>query len=636
MGKARGAVRGAVRGVEPRTAACVFAICALAVLAVALSPGQAHAYGYARTDTGTVYNRCYIDAWNDDSGYLALMGADPHAPRAWAPSFDGPSGWSGYVRSFWFQLQGANGVRDDLYAWNGSWEVAGARFGHGVIDLADGWANGTGFGCLATYGYRWEGGGEIARLGGYDARMTARTYIDDSVFGTNRYAEVEFWPRVKIRYDAQGGTNAPASQWKYIGSVLNIASGAPRRTGYTFEGWALEPGGPVRIASGQRVGYEDWNLARRVIASHDWDNGPSAFFEDDGGGQPSPTGTNTITLYAVWKPISYTVEYRGNGATSGTMASTKHVYDAPRRLAPNGFKRSYRLTCDAQGGAMGTKRLTCTWPWASWNTDPAGLGRSFADGASVQNLRSSPGTLALYAQWKPGTVRLPDPGVRPHSEFLGWFTRPVGGERLGGTGDTVSIAKDTTCYAQWKELSTVEYLVDGERTPVFSETVPAGTAYRVSGTARERGEKPKCAGLDGWYTDEACTQRYEDGTPAPAGVLRLYARNAVELRYELADASVQLIEGRACWMDEEHGQPASAGLMLPRSQILHWGDRVTFASGPGVWFEDRGGMREASCVSGAYATPDAEGTPARTVKLTQNTVAYLLWRIPLYEGIELS
>ena len=53
----------------------------------------------------------------------------------------------------------------------------------------------------------------------------------------------------------------------------------------------------------------------------------------------------TVTMYAQWKQNSYRVDYDGNGATSGSTASSTHYPDVAKNLTANGFSRSgYKFT----------------------------------------------------------------------------------------------------------------------------------------------------------------------------------------------------------------------------------------------------------------------------------------------------
>ncbi len=49
---------------------------------------------------------------------------------------------------------------------------------------------------------------------------------------------------------------------------------------------------------------------------------------------------NTITLYAQWTPISYTIKFNGNNSTSGTIANLSMTYDVAKNLTANAFKKT--------------------------------------------------------------------------------------------------------------------------------------------------------------------------------------------------------------------------------------------------------------------------------------------------------
>lgn len=622
---------------EEAQAKIVRAILVLALLIGAsiglmtLQTEQAHAYAYAKTDTGAVFNRSWIMA--DSSGYIEFIGADPHGPRAnMAPDY-----WSDYVSAYQFSVTNASTLKwKDYTVGNGTWSRGGATFGHLSLDAAK---NGTGFGCLATFGYGW--GGNCASVhGGLDALMYSHVWITDTVWGKNYYGAADFWPRVKIVYDKNTTAavgNLPGSHHKYIGNTGTIAAAKPTRAGYSFEGWSLKKGGAVQIAAAQKIGYMDWNLKKYMTMAHSWDdNGPADVRDDAGTGIPSPTGTNTITLYAVWKPITYTVTYNGNGATTGTTASSSHTYDAAKELTANGYSRSYTLTCDAQGGSAGTTSLACAWGWRHWSTNAAGAGTTYANKASVKNLRSAAGAITLYAQWSKGVVELPDPGEKPDCVFEGWYTAAAGGSLVGNAGEHVSIDRNATYYARWKQLVRVSYYVDGSSEPVHVEMADVGAGYTPSEQATTKAGKADCAGFEGWYADAACSTPFADKTPVPSSGLALYGRNRVTLSYEFADQSKVLFAEHECYADETLSTLLPEGAVLPLMQTGYYGDRVSVARGASIWFEERARAREAVCDLGAYATAAAEGAPSPTLKLTCNTLAYLRWRVPLYDGIALS
>lgn len=177
----------------------------------------------------------------------------------------------------------------------------------------------------------------------------------------------------------------------------------------------------------------------------------------------------SVTLYANWKPNNYKVRYNGNGATSGTMTDSAHVYDTAKALTKNAYART-------------------GYTFTGWNTKSDGKGTAYADGASIKNLTATKdGVVTLYAQWKVnsytltydangGTVSpsskkldyneaygtLPTP-VRKGYRFEGWYTATTGGTKVSSI--TKMGTKDTTIYARWTvNTLTINYHAEGAQT----------------------------------------------------------------------------------------------------------------------------------------------------------------------------
>ena len=90
------------------------------------------------------------------------------------------------------------------------------------------------------------------------------------------------------------------------------------------------------------------------------------------------TGNTAIKIDAV--PNPYTVEFNGNGSTSGSMAVQNMTYDAAANLTENAFVRT-------------------GYNFAGWSTTQDGTSE-YPDGASVKNLTAENGkTITLYAVW---------------------------------------------------------------------------------------------------------------------------------------------------------------------------------------------------------------------------------------------
>ncbi len=94
-----------------------------------------------------------------------------------------------------------------------------------------------------------------------------------------------------IKYDLNGGSGSFADQTKTYGQSLQLHMAAPTRTGFTFKGWAT-------TATGAAV-YQPGDMYATEI------------------------GKSTVTLYAVWEQITFTVTLpSGTGYSVSTTQST--------------------------------------------------------------------------------------------------------------------------------------------------------------------------------------------------------------------------------------------------------------------------------------------------------------------------
>lgn len=165
------------------------------------------------------------------------------------------------------------------------------------------------------------------------------------------------WTPIKynIKFNKNGATGGSMSNMlnrKYDTSY-KLTANAYKRTGYTFAGWNTKK-------TGKGTTYKNKASVKNLK-------------EVNGG---------TVTLYAQWKPIEYTIKFNGNGATGGKMSN----------LSNRKYDKSYKLTANAY------KKKGYTF--AGWNTKKNGKGKAYKNKATVKNLTSSKGkVITLYAQW---------------------------------------------------------------------------------------------------------------------------------------------------------------------------------------------------------------------------------------------
>ncbi len=162
-----------------------------------------------------------------------------------------------------------------------------------------------------------------------------------------------------VQFVANGGTGKMDDMVSSCGKRRTLPSNKYKRTGYTFAGWNTQK-------DGKGITYAN--------------KGQIPSLSDEAG--------KTVYLYAMWKGIPYTVTYNGNGATSGKMAATSHVYGTPGALRANAFQRK-------------------GYQFNGWNTKKDGKGKSYKDKEKVKDLASKEGSsVTLYAKWKTATYKV--------------------------------------------------------------------------------------------------------------------------------------------------------------------------------------------------------------------------------------
>lgn len=104
--------------------------------------------------------------------------------------------------------------------------------------------------------------------------------------------------KATLSYDAAGGSDAPTSQTStkksssdISGNTVSftISSTAPVRTGYTFDGWSTTEGGSAEYQPGETI-----------AVAYD----------------------TTVTLYAVWTALYFTLSYDANNGTGAPNSET--------------------------------------------------------------------------------------------------------------------------------------------------------------------------------------------------------------------------------------------------------------------------------------------------------------------------
>lgn len=199
-----------------------------------------------------------------------------------------------------------------------------------------------------------------------------------------------------LTYDPNGGTFADGDSSKtqeynaFSNQTITLISTNPTRIGYNFKVWNTMSDGSGKGNSdlagkiyssvfGKEDGwlYAIWEIKQFQITTSagahgtitesmtvDWgttatvemkpDKGYRvATYSIDGGNAINSTAkagdsdyftfrniTANHTISVTFAPITYTIKYNGNGATSGSTADSDHTYDEEKELTTNGFSRT--------------------------------------------------------------------------------------------------------------------------------------------------------------------------------------------------------------------------------------------------------------------------------------------------------
>lgn len=315
--------------------------------------------------------------------------------------------------------------------------------------------------------------------------------------------------RYTVAFDANGGSGNMDSSNAVYDTALTLPGNTFRKPGYVFNGWNTQEDGKGKT-------YKEGASVKNLAAE------------------------GTVTLYAMWKAGTYTVQFNGNGGT-GSMKNQTIVYGKAVKLTGSAFKRTGYL-------------------FSGWmDTD----GNTYTDKQSVTSLIPE-GTLELTAQWTPITytvvfkangaegtmadlpmtydVTAEQPVLgfaRANYRFEGWATS-AGGKVVYGKGQplsnlTAKAGTVVTLYAKWAPYSyTVRF--DGSNATkgtMKDVTVLCGKTLNLSGNAFAR----TGYAFAGWTTQ-------------PGGTIVEYANKQKGL--SLSDTDQDVVILYAVWMPVDY------------------------------------------------------------------------------------
>ncbi len=196
-----------------------------------------------------------------------------------------------------------------------------------------------------------------------------------------------------------------------------------------------------------------------------------------GSGGSQYTVNASITLYARWTAIQYTVSWLANGgsvsptSSSGTLGSVINPVPTPTRAdhtflywrdSTSAFNFSYQINPGGSWTINGNISFYAWWSINQYTVTYNANGGSVSPTSSTVNAGSS--------------VTLPTP-TRSGFTFDGWYTATTGGSFVGNGGSSYTPSSSVTIYARW---STVQYTItwnaNGGSVSPTSSVVNAGSS----------------------------------------------------------------------------------------------------------------------------------------------------------------
>ncbi len=279
-----------------------------------------------------------------------------------------------------------------------------------------------------------------------------------------------------VQYNSNGGTGAPGNQTKIYGTTLKLSSTIPKRTGYIFKGWATD-------STATTANYQS-------------------------GGDY--TTNASCTLYAVWQPETYTIQYSANGGTNAPDNQTK-TYGATLKLSTTIPRKegyifkgwstdSSATTANYQAGGNYTANAACTL-YAVWQPETYTIqyNANGGTGAPGNQTKTYGTTLKLSTTIPKKTGHI----------FKGWSTGSAATTVNYQAGGNYTANAACTLYAVWQpETYTIQYNANGGTGAPGSQTKTYGATLKLNTTI------PQKEGyiFKGWSTDSsATTAHYQAG-----------------------------------------------------------------------------------------------------------------------------
>jgi uncharacterized repeat protein (TIGR02543 family) len=342
-----------------------------------------------------------------------------------------------------------------------------------------------------------------------------------------------------------GGTVTLYAQWYPNYFYLNLDGNGSTSGSYTDKYWGytgFDYGLPANVY--ERAGYTfaGWNTKK---------DGSGKSFSDKGGViVTSPYDGYTVSLYAQWQLVTYTITYQLNGGTNDSKNPSSYTIESANITLKNPTRSGYTFkgwysdsafktaVSSIKKGSSGNLNL-----YAKWEENAKQETGSNQETSSTQEQTatkkqavytikfngngSTSGSMSAMKKCSYDTsyTLSQNKFKKKGYTFAGWNTQKDGsGKKYGDTASVKNLAnkssKSITLYAQWTSVDySITYVLNGGTNNVKN---PSG--YRTS--KKVTLAKPTKEGYTfvGWYSNKKCTKKVTSIKKGSSGNKKFYAK----------------------------------------------------------------------------------------------------------------
>lgn len=303
--------------------------------------------------------------------------------------------------------------------------------------------------------------------------------------------------KYNITYELDGGTNGAGNPptYTYGEGVASFADAS--KTGHTFDGW-----------------YSGDDELEEVTSITD-------------------TQTGDITLYAMYTPNRYEINYELNGGTNGVGNPTTYTYGEGVTSFANASKTGYTFDGWYSDAAFTTKvtsisrtRLGKVTLYAKFVKNAYGI-------TYVMNGGTNPPSNPLSYTYGDGVASFANASKIGHT-FIGWysdaaFTTPV-------TSISATQMGAVTLYARFKvNQYDINYVLNGGTNGAGN---PTSYTYGEGVTSFKDASKEGYT-FDGWYSDAQFTKKVTSISTTQTGTVTLYAKFKIMMKQGVGSITVK-------------------------------------------------------------------------------------------------